>query len=221
MLSNTQTGGEKTAYVTILASDGTFRLVVPTGTPGSILREYELKDGTKGSKNELVFQKMTGIIQDVSFFDGSFGRLIQLDILVNNKVLTLSCSSEQNYGEDIMKKLPNIKLDQVVELSPYAFTDEKGKIKKGMSIVQDGAKVQNFFYDAATKAPCNGMPVVPKDKMKKSDWQVYFIGVREFLIEYTEKHFPTKKEKIAKREALDVSSFFTGEEGSAITVDAD
>lgn len=95
MSSNTQTGGEKTAYVTILASDGTFRLVVPTGTPGSILREYELKDGTKGSKNELVFQKMTGIIQDVSFFDGSFGRLIQLDILVNNKVLTLSCSSER------------------------------------------------------------------------------------------------------------------------------
>jgi hypothetical protein len=62
------------------------------------------------------------------------------------------------------------------------------------------------------------MPVVPKEKMKKSDWQVYFIGVREFLIEYTEKNFPTKKEQTPKHEAVDISTYFTGEEGSSVTV---
>lgn len=217
-MSSNQTEGEKKAYVTILASDGTFRLVVPEGTPNSITREYELKDGTKGSKNELVFQKMTGIIQDVSIFDGDFGKLLQLDIEVNGKVLTLSISTEQNYGEDLMKKLPNIKLDQVVELSPYSFVDEKGKPRKGMSVVQNGEKIQNFFFDPKTKLNINGYPTPDKGTKDTSDWKIYFLQARKFLINYTLEHFPTKKVATEKKGSLDVSSYFTGEEGSSTPV---
>ena len=215
---SSENNSEKKAYVTILASDGTFRLVVPTGTPNSILREYELKDGTKGSKNELVFQKMTGIIQDVSIFDGDFGKLLQLDIAVNGKVLTLSVSTEQNYGEDLMKKLPSIKLDQVVELSPYSFTDEKGKPKKGMSIVQDGKKITNFFFDSATKSVINGYPAVEAGTKDTSDWKIYFLQARKFLINYTTTNFPTKKIATEKASSLDVSSYITGEEGAPVNV---
>lgn len=180
-------------YITIL-SDGTLRLPVPEGTEGAVKREYELKDGTKGSKTELVFNKITGKITDIKIFDGDFGKLLQLTITDEAGDMVLSVSTAQNFGEDLMKKLPNIDLDKEVSLAPYAFEDEKGKSKKGVTVTQDEVKIKNYFYDEEKKEVTNGYPKPKGDTTKYSSdkWKIYFLEAREFLTEYIEERFVKK-----------------------------
>lgn len=185
---------ERKEFVSILGSDATLRMTVPEGTEGSIVREYETSTGAKGKKSELVFNKIVGKITDISFYEGDFGKLIQLDITDNDGTLTLSVSTAQNFGEDIMKKIPNIDLTKTIELSPYSFEDEKGKVRKGVSIVQEGKKIKNFFYDEVTKKNINGYPDIEGDKNSydKDDWKIYFMKARKFLVSYIEEKYPTK-----------------------------
>lgn len=185
---------EKKEYVSILSSDASLRMVVPNGTQGSVVREYETSTGQKGTKTELVFQKISGKITNIGFYEGDFGKLVQLDITDEAGTLTLSVSTAQNYGEDIMKKIPNINLDLPIILTPYSFDDEKGKNKRGVSIVQEGVKIKNFFYDEVAKKNINGYPDPEGDTKSydKDDWKIYFMKARKFLISYIEEKFPTK-----------------------------
>jgi len=172
-------------FVTIL-SDGKFHQSVEEGTPGAIVREYEDSKGNKGSKLELVFTEASGKITDIKFEDGEFGKNIQIE-MDGNGVISLGTSS--NYGEDFMKKFPNIDLSDVILLKPYSFEDDKGKNKKGITIYQQGAKVENYYYDPVAKKPCNGIPETEGDtnKFSKDDWKMHFMVVRKFLIQETEK----------------------------------
>lgn len=197
---------EREKYVSILSSDATFRIVVPEGTEGSIVREYETSDGKKGKKTEMVFQKLTGKITNVAFFDGDFGKLIQLDVTDEAGTLVLSVNTAQNYGEDLMKKLPNIDLEKPVELTPYAFEDDRGKLRKGVTVTQDGKKIQNYFYDPITKKNVNGYPDPEGDieDYEKDDWKIYFMQARKFLIAFIENKFPNKKQKTISSDVSDI-----------------
>lgn len=183
---------EKKNYVSILSSDATLRMVVPTGTPDSVVRTYETSDGKTGTKTELVFNKMSGKITDISFFDGDFGKLLQLDITDDAGTLTLSVNTAQNYGEDLMKKIPSLDLSKGVEFAPYSFIDDNGKTRKGVTVTQEGKKIQNFFYDIANKKNLYDYPTPTGSEKDKDDWKVYFIQARKFLVAYIEKNFPTK-----------------------------
>lgn len=192
--------GEDKEYVSILA-DGTLRLPVPEGTEGAVTREYETSDGKKGVKHELVFKSLEGKITNVSFFEGEFGKLIQLEITDDAGSFTLSVNTSLNFGEDILKKLPAIDLSKDVEITPYSFEDEKGKSKKGVTITQDGVKITNFFYDVDSKKTLHKYPEVSKadsKKYDKDDWKMFFMKARKFLVKYTEdniikKHFADKQ----------------------------
>lgn len=183
----------KDNYVSILSSDGTLRMPVPEGTEGATVREYETSDGKKGVKHELVFNKLEGKITKVEFFDGEFGKLIQLTVTDDSGDVVLSVNTSQNYGEDLMKKLPNINFDLPVAFSPYSFEDDKGKVRKGISIVQNDNKIQNFFYDPVKQKNINGYPdPEPGKEYDKEDWKVYFIQARKFLVKYTEDNIIPK-----------------------------
>ncbi len=194
----------KDTFVSILSSDATFRLVVPEGTEGAVKREYEDSKGNKGVKHELVFDKMTGKITKVAFAETDFGKLLHLTITDEKGDMVLSVSTSQNYGEDLMKKLPNLDLEQDVVLSPYSFTDDKGKLRKGVSVVQNGEKIKNFFYDEKTEKVTHGYPSPKGDtkKYSKDKWKIYFLEAREFLCEYIAEHFgvkqPTESEDMAE-----------------------
>lgn len=201
MLKNTR---ENKDYVSILA-DGTLRVVVPEGTDGAVRREYETSDGKTGVKHELVFTEISGIISKIAFFDGDFGKLLQLTFTDGDeKPLTLSVSTETNFGEDIMKKLPAIDLDNYVRFVPYSFEDEKtGKTKKGVTIYQGqeendegemvDIKIGNYFYDTEKKKNLHKFPeapTAPKGKeVSKEKWKMYFMEARIFLIEYITDFF--------------------------------
>lgn len=191
MLKNTKNDNK---YVSILA-DASMRLPVTEDTEGAVKRDYETSDGKTGSKFELVFTELSGKIDKIAFFDGEYAKLLQLTFVnpedEEEEPLILSVSTGSTFGEDIMKKLLSIDMDQPVRLVPYSFDDEKTKKnKKGVTIYQmvngKEEKVKNFFYDEETKKVCNGYPEIPaghgKKPVSKDEWKIYFAQARLFMI---------------------------------------
>lgn len=198
-------------YVNILGSDGSLRMTVDENTEGAKRREYETSDGKTGVKWELVFKSISGMVKDISFYDGSFGENILIDFENDDEVLTLSVNTASNFGEDLMKKLPNIDFSQRVSMTPYAFEDEKGKVRKGLTINNQGDKIQNFFYDPIAKKNINNYPDPKPNKgdkpYTKDDWKIYFIETRKFLTEYTQENILPKfanKEKLIESQKEEV-----------------
>lgn len=188
-----------TTWASILSSDGTIRVRSAESNPEAVRRDYELKDGTKGFKYELVYNNLRGHINDLGFKPGEYGN--QLLITIDD--VTLAISTESKFADDILKKLPNVDFSKDVNFIPYVFSDDKSKEKKGVTVYQDlgdvrAAKLTNFFYDSATKKSKDGYPEFPSEeerkKMDKDDWKIYFIKCRKFLQKYTEENVVPKIE---------------------------
>jgi hypothetical protein len=183
----------------ILGSDGTLRLTVPEGTEGAVYREYETSDGKKGSKWELIFKSLSGKISNLQTHDGDYGMNLMLSLEYDGGEDTISIGTGTPFGEDFMKKLPNINLDEYIDFAPYAFTDDAGKIRKGVSIKQGDTKIQNYFYKPSEEKGgkgenVNGYPNPEGDTSKytKDDWKIYFMQARKFLVKHTEENFLPK-----------------------------
>jgi hypothetical protein len=179
-------------YISIL-SDGKFHQTVEDGTPGSIVREYEDKEGNMKQKVELVFDDVVGKITNVSFEEGEFGKNINIEI--DNEGI-ISAGVATNFAEDLMKKIPAIDLAKEVKLVPYAFVTKEGKNKKGVTVYQDGEKVESAYYNADTKKATNGIPQPEGDtaKFDSDDWKMHFMKVRKFLIGKIEEQFEPTSE---------------------------
>ena len=174
---NQRQGGKTYAK---LLSDGSLRVKCDESTEGAKKREYELADGTKNTVYELVYDSLTGLITSLEIEEGQFGEQMRLTISDNGEEIIVTTGASSNFADDMMKKLPNLDLSKSVELKPYAFTDDKGKSRKGVSFYQDDKKIDKFDFEE--------MPKLPEDAVatfKKKDWKKYFEGVNEFLIDYT------------------------------------
>ncbi len=193
----------KNRYFHVLA-DGKFHETVDELTEGATKRDYETSDGKTGTKYELLYTEVSGLITKVDFHEGDYGKNLLLTIVDGeDEPIVLSLNTAQNYGEDMMKKLLAIDMSLPVKIRPYSFPDEKtGKQRKGMSITQNGQKVQNYFYDPVAKENIHGYP---KPKFKKgkttlstNEWKLYFMEARIFLIDtITEKFEIEDKEQIS------------------------
>lgn len=192
---------ESKTYINVLSSDGTFRMQVSSDTEGAVKREYETSDGTKGTKYEKVFESARGKITDVSIFEGDYGKNLILAVAdENGEEVNFSLNTATPFGEDMMKKLPNIDFEHTVVLNPYSFEDENGKTKKGMSVLQNNEKVQSYFHDSDGKAT-NGLPTPEGDTstFDSDDWKMYFTKVRKFLIQYVQQNIQPKFVKGQKK----------------------
>lgn len=184
---------EDRIYASVLA-DGLIHVEVPEDTEGAIKREYETSDGKTGTKFEHVYDELSGKISSIAFFDGDFGKSLQITFTDGNeKPIMLSLNTSSSYGEDVMKKLPNVAIAQEVTFKPYSFTDDNGKKKKGITVMQNGEKITNYYYDAENKKNVHDFPVPPKPKKGKvlstDEWKLYFMSTRMFLIEQIEETF--------------------------------
>jgi len=174
--------------------DGTFRRRVQEGTEGAVKREYETPKGEKGVKHEIIVKDIIGFVRDINIFEGDYGRNLQITLDPNEQGVSpkLQISVENNYGEDMLKKLPNVDFKKEVSFTPFAFTDEKtGRDIRGVTIMQDNEKIKGFFYDPDKGEPINGMPGIPdkaRTEFSKDDWKMHFLNVRKFLIDYFEKN---------------------------------
>ncbi len=197
-LNNNPHQGNNTIFASVLA-DGKIHVASKEGAEGAVLREYETSDGQKGSKWELQYTELSGMIQAICFHEGEYG--VNLHIIVGDdgaeKPVTLSLPVASNYSEDFMKKLPNIDRKLAVTLAPFSFENDKGKQQRGMSITQknkkgETVKIVSHFYDTEKKTVTNGYPKPPAQKgtakLKKSEWKKYFDGARDFLIEYVREN---------------------------------
>jgi hypothetical protein len=208
---------DQKTYLRILNSDGSIRTTVPEGTQGAVARAWEAPDGSKGTKHELVFSRLSGLITDIKFIDGDYGQNLVLEFTNDGNSVYLSLGVSSPFAEDVMKKLPNVDLKQEVTLAPYAFEDERGKSKKGVTLYQGGTepenKIANFFqeWDKEKKEFIykNNYPK-PKGDTKaytKSHWQQYFLSCRIFLVEYTQQNILTQFEGVEKKEDVDDVAF--------------
>ena len=136
---------DQKTFATIL-SDGSIRVKCDESTEGAKKREYETSDGTTGIKWELVYNSLSGIITNIEFEDGQFGEQMKVTISDDEEII-LTMGSSSSFADDLMKKLPSIDVLKQVEISPYSFTDDKGKSRKGITLRQNDKKISNFFYD--------------------------------------------------------------------------
>lgn len=176
-------------YVYIL-SDGLLREKVNEGAEGAELRKWTSKDGSKsGEKWERTYKDMTGFITAVKFDEGEYGEQIQVTFEDGEDKVILTLPVASNFGEDLMKKLPAVNFEEKVTVSPYAFTADNGKDKRGVNLYQKSDKVSNFFYDFEKKEVINGFPTPEGDtkEYSKDDWKIHFLQVRKFLVKYTKE----------------------------------
>lgn len=189
------TGGRTSAQATTpimnILSDGTLRLAVPEGTEGAVRREYETSDGKKGVKFELPYKSLCGKITNMQMFEGDYGKNLLVTFTYEGGADTISFNTTSPFGEDFMKKLPNINLDEFVTVSGYSFVDDNGKSRKGVTVTQGDVKLTNYFYDAEKKKNLHKYPEPEGDtgKYDKDDWKIYFTQCRKFLVKNVEEKF--------------------------------
>lgn len=176
-------------------SDGSIRKVVPEGTPGCVRREYEDRE-TKEVKHkfELVFSAINGMIGKISLNKGKYGDQLIIPITDGDEVYNLALSTQQNFGEDFMKKMPNINFDKPVRLSPFSFVSDAGKTIRGVDVRQDwnpsepnsGNKIPSHYQEGTGRDTknVNGYPEPDGDTKTFStdDWKIYFAIARKFLV---------------------------------------
>lgn len=186
-----EAGRPKLPIMSILSSDGTLRLQVPEGTEGAVRREYESSDGKKGVKYEQVFKSLSGKITNIEEYEGDYGISLLVTFTYDGGEDIIAFSTSTPYGEDFMKKLPAINLEEFVTIQPYSFTDDNGKMRKGVSITQGDQKIQNFFVEKNGDEYKNlhGYPEPNGDESSSDDWKVYFLQCRKFLLNYTRENF--------------------------------
>lgn len=202
------TKDEKKSYISILA-DGKFHEGVEKGVEDAVLREYETSDGKTGSKWELVYTKIQAKIMGIEFQDGEYGTNIQLALSGEERDVVVSVGVSSNFGEDLMKKLPNVNLSEPVELAPYSFVDERGKSKKGVTIYQNGEKLASFFSEQKDEkwVAVNGYPTPDGDveDYKSDDWKLFYLQARKFLVSYIKNKIVPKFDE--SPEAKDIAEF--------------
>lgn len=179
-------------YISIKA-DGKLHEKVSEGTDGAVLRKYELKDGTTGEKWELLYSKVEGFITNVKFEDGDFGENLLITFTDGENEITLAQGVSTAFGEDILKKIPGIDFAKKVTLQPYAFEDDKGRVKNGVSFYQESDKVASYFWDG--KKNLHGFPAIDKkedEEWSKDEWKAHFLKVRIFLTKYAKENVVPK-----------------------------
>jgi len=178
---------EERTFANII-SDGTIRVKAQEGDPLAVRRDIKLPDGTEMTKFERVYHELSGFIHYISFKEGDYGKQLIIAIKDGDFNINLSMSMQSNYAEDLLKKLPNVDVNKEIVLSPYSFEDDKKKLRRGVTVMQDGEKLKSYFHDEKNN-PINGFVEFEKDwkTYDKEDWKMHFIKTRKFLQQFTEE----------------------------------
>lgn len=168
--------GVRKPYLSIV--QGNFHQKVDELTENAVKRDYELKDGTKGTKWELVFQHWYGVIRNLSIKDGKFGETLEVEF--DDAIVVIGVQTR--YFSDFVKRLRSANINQEVILHPYDF-EMDGRKLKGISIEQGGEKVKNYYWNEVDKTVINGFPQTnkPFKSLTKREQTAYFLAIEEFL----------------------------------------
>lgn len=175
--------------------DGTFRTKVDENHPEALKRINK--------NDKVVFEKevraLFGYIQNVYFEQSDFGQMLKIELDENEdgKIPVLSFGVESKDGRDVLRKLPGIDFAKEVRIMPYKFKPEDKEIA-GISITQQSetdeftVKIENFFFDQATKKYLHGFPEIDWDNASETEKKIYKIKRDEFFVEYTKENILPK-----------------------------
>lgn len=156
--------GDNAIYLTVRTSTdskGRKRAVlaqrVPQGTPGAV--QVFKADGTPATNKEgdtvwrLEYDSITGVITKVAKHDADFGdgkgqSYCRVTITDDGQDFVLDLDRGDRYWADFLMRLPNMKLGAAVTLLPYNIMDEQGKYNMGVSMRQNGDKVERKWTAA-------------------------------------------------------------------------
>lgn len=175
-------------YLSIIS--GEFRQKSTEDNPDAVKREYEDKDGNPKVKYEIPYSSVDGILTGVKFRDSDFGEQAEITIEDAGEVIQISVGTDSRFFSDLAKKLPNIDLSKVVELTPYEMETDNGKTRRGITVRQDGEKIQSAYWDADKKKAKGGIPVATAEERAEfdgDDWKMHFIKEKKFLKKKVEK----------------------------------
>lgn len=166
-------------YLSII--QGTFKENSSEDNPEAVKREYEDKNGKKGFKYEIEYSAIDGMLESVEFKDGDFGEQAIITITDVGEKIKVYLPFKSQYFTNFAKRLPNVNLSEVVQLSPYNFEDKDGKRKIGVNIKQNDETIGNAYYDTVKKKVINGLPTFDWSNKDKDDRDVHYIQERKFL----------------------------------------
>ena len=163
---------------------------VDEGTPGAIKREYEGSDGSSGVKYELQYKNLEGYITGIDFRESDFGDQCTIKMSADGENAQLQIGLDSRYFATFAERFSNINLSLPVTLNAYDF-EQDGKKRSGMSVVQDGKKVESYFWDKDNRKAINGVPLPENggDGYDKDDWKYYFSKKKKFLKNHIENEF--------------------------------
>lgn len=185
---------DKTYYSTF---DGTFRTRVREGTDGAIERINKL--GKQVFEREV--DQLAGVIEDIRIEPSEYGDQLKITLDKNGqgKHPVLSFGVESKDGRDLLRKLPALDLTKEVVFAPYKFQpDDSDTPRSGISLYQDNQKIENHFFDTATKTFKYGFPTIDWNAATKSQQKVYQITRDEFLMNFLQENVLSKFDSYEK-----------------------
>jgi hypothetical protein len=162
--------------------------VIPSdeSNPEAVKRDYETRDGQKGSKWELQYEGLSGRIEGLTFDKGNFGERLKVLLVDVDERMEIQIPVKSDYFVDFAKRLPNVDLSQEVELKPFSIEKEpnaQGKVYTDQYLViyQNGEKVDNYFYKPSGVKGQKGTTLNGFPEYDGDDWEFYSIQRRKFL----------------------------------------
>jgi len=203
---------QKGVYLSILM-DGKLHQTVTENTEGAIKREYETSSKEKGIKWEKIYPKVGGIIKSITFYKTDYGDQISIQLKDAEDVYFLNLNTTSRYASDVMKKLPNVNIDDYIIIAPFSFENDNNKNITGVSLYQGDKKIENYYYDVVNKKSCNGIPQTKKtwDKLTNTEQKKFWIDMEEFLVNSTKERFAklnNYKQEIKQKEDFNIGDDF-------------
>jgi len=131
-------------------SAGAIRKTSNEKDPEAKMRTVKLKEGGERNIWEVVKGAIVGVIDSIELIDGNFGRQLAVTIDDGIDKFKLQLPWESSYTRTLLERLPNTNPGKDVEIVPYSFKAENGKVRSGVNIYQDGKKIRSAVkvYDA-------------------------------------------------------------------------
>ena len=160
---------------------------------------YEKHISTKGNTSYRKYYKegITGVLESVSIYEGSFGNQISLNIKNGNDVYYVPVDiadqkgNVDTYAESLIKFLPQLEKGMNIAVRGYNFTPEGDKYAKiGISVSVDGQKLKanmsNAYFNKEGGLVPGDIPAVAwkKDALgKNKPTAVSLEAKNDFLLE--------------------------------------
>lgn len=179
--------GDSRPWLRILSGTGELIESCSPNTPGARARDWEIPaTKEKGTAYEILHDGWSGVIESIEFKESEYGEVCVIHLEDAHISIKYNTPGEGPYFVDFAKKIRSADLAKPITFRPFAFLPEGAKRKlKGISMTQGDKKLQNYYYDHATKTAIDGFPIPNEEEAatKKNYWKFqYFPLVTEFLV---------------------------------------